>query len=155
MARKPQRAGNNTVSHAAKVFQGANDIPMIPMGFPQDNLEYSEVWATFVTARPADDWLPSDLVILARVVKTEIDIRKLDKQRDEEGFLVLNEKGTAQIENPLSRALDSLIRQQLAMVRSLHLTAGTSNPTEVRTAAKQNVQNKNDREALNDGLLAN
>ena len=154
MARKAQRAGNNSASHASQVFQGAGAVPPIPSGFPQDDLDFNEVWLAFTRARTADDWMPSDLLILGHVVKTEIDIRNLTKQRDEEGFVILNEKGTTQIENPLNRVLDTLTRQQMARIRSLSLTAGAVGIAEKRTAAKNDIKAKNDKDDLNDSLLA-
>ena len=153
MSRKPQRAGNNTVSHAAKVFQDAGRVPPVPKGFPQDDVEFNEVWLGFTRARIAEDWLPSDLMILAHVVKTEIDIRNLTKQRDEEGFVILNEKGTTQIEHPLNRVLDTLTRQQMARIRSLSLTAGAVGIAETRSAAKADVRAA-DAKADKDDLLA-
>jgi hypothetical protein len=154
MARKAQRAGNNSASHASQVFQGAGAVPPIPNGFPQDDLDYNEVWLAFTRARVVADWLPSDLIVLARIVQLEIDIRMLDKQRREEGFIILNEKGTTQIENPANRVIDTLTRQQLAMIRSLSLTAGAVGIAEARTAAKNDIKAKSDKDDLSDSLLA-
>ena len=154
MARKAQRAGNNSVSHAAQVFAGAGRVPSIPSGFPQDNPEFNEVWLGFTRARILEDWLPSDLMILAHVVKTEIDIRMLTKQRDEEGFVILNEKGTTQIVNPLNRVLDTLTRQQMARIRSLSLTAGAVGIAENRQAAKADLKAVETKSAMDDDLLA-
>ena len=154
MARKAQRAGNNTVSHAAQVFANAGRVPPIPNGFAQDDPEFSEVWVGFTRARIVEDWLPSDLMILAHVVKTEIDIRNLTKQRDDEGFVILNEKGTTQIEHPLNRVLDTLTRQQMARIRSLSLTAGAVGIAEARTAAKNDIGAVKAKDDLDDDLLA-
>ena len=154
MPRKAQRAGNNTVSHAAQVFANAGRVPPIPNGFAQDDPEFNEVWLGFTRARIAEDWLPSDLMILAHVVKTEIDIRNLTKQRDAEGFVILNEKGTTQIEHPLNRVLDTLTRQQMARIRSLSLTAGAIGIAENRSAAKADMKAANTKAAMDDDLLA-
>ena len=153
MARKAQRAGNNTAAHAAQVFSNAGRVPVIPNGFPKDDLEFNEVWLGFTRARIVEDWMPSDLMILAHVVKTEIDIRKLTKQRDDEGFVILNEKGTTQIENPLNRVLDTLTRQQMARIRSLSLTAGAVGTAENRQAAKADLKAVETKNGMDD-LLA-
>ena len=153
MARKAQRAGNNTATHAAQVFANAGRVPTVPNGFPQDDPQFNEVWLGFTRARIVEDWMPSDLIILAHVVKTEIDIRKLTAQRDDEGFVVLNEKGTTQIENPLNRVLDTLTRQQMARIRSLSLTAGAVGTAENRQAAKADMKASETKDAMDD-LLA-
>ena len=153
MARRDQRAGNNSISHAAQIFKDAGRVPAIPKGFPQDDPQFDQVWGEFTRARIAGDWLPSDLIILGHVVKTEIDIRQLTKQRDEEGFVILNEKGTTQIEHPLNRVLDTLTRQQMARIRSLSLTAGSVGVAETRAAAKADMNAAETKEGLDD-LLA-
>ena len=154
MARKAQRAGNNSATHAAQVFSNAGRVPPIPNGFPQDDPEFNEVWLGFTRARILEDWLPSDLMILGHVVKTEIDIRALTKQRDAEGFVILNEKGTTQIEHPLNRVLDTLTRQQMARIRSLSLTAGAVGVAENRQAAKADMKAVETKSAMDDDLLA-
>ena len=153
MPRRDQRAGNNSVSHATQVFQDAGRVPGIPKGFPQDDPEFKEIWKGFTRARILQDWLPSDLMILAHVVKTEIDIRALTEDRDKEGFVILNEKGTTKIENPLNRVLDTLTRQQMARIRSLSLTAGSVGVAETRAAAKADLNAAETKEGLDD-LLA-
>ena len=153
MTRKLQRAGNNTISHATQVFANAGRVPPIPNGFPQDHDEFNEVWLGFTRARILEDWLPSDLMILGHVVKTEIDIRRLTKQRDDEGFVILNEKGSTQIEHPLNRVLDTLTRQQMARIRSLSLTAGAIGIAENRSAAKADIKAAGAKASMDD-LLA-
>lgn len=153
MPRRAQRAGNNSVTHIAAVFQSSGRIPAIPAGFPQDDPLFNELWIGFTRARTYDDWLVSDLLILAHVVANEIEIRKLTKERNERGYIILNQRGT-EVENPLTRTIDVLTRQQMARIRSLSLTAGGNAVAQTRAAAKADVSAQTIKDEAGD-LLAN
>ena len=154
MPRKAQRAGNNTATHASQVFMTAGQVPVVPTGFNQDREGFAEVWVDYTRARTLEDWLPSDLRIMAKIVMAELDIRELSARRDAEGWTIENKRGT-EIENPVIRIIDVLTRQQLAMIRSLSLTAGAVGIAEKRTAAKNDIKAAQAKDELSDSLLAN
>ena len=142
MARKAQRAGNNTVSHASEIFSSSSEDIAVPEGFDIGRKGFMNLWCNFVQARARQDWLPSDLHFLARVVDLEIDIQEQTALRREEGFLVLNAKETAQVENPRNRVIESLIRMQLTIITKLSITAGASQATVIRGAATKALEGK-------------
>ena len=73
-----------------------------------------------VHARAKEDWRDMDLILLAKIVKMEADIRAAQVELDAASMMVENKRGT-QIPNPLISVIDTLERRQLAMIRSMLL----------------------------------
>ena len=67
-----------------------------------------------------EDWRDMDLILLAKIVKMEADIRAAQVELDAVGMMVENKRGT-QIPNPLISVIDTLERRQLAVIRSMSL----------------------------------
>ena len=59
-----------------------------------------------------------DLILLAKSVKMEADIRADQVELDIVGMMVENKRGT-QIPNPLISVIDTLERRQLDVIRSM------------------------------------
>ena len=123
MARKTRRD-----SEAGRV-QAAQDAaePIEPpdgVDLPTD--EHRKLWALFSRSRPRESWREFDLVLLGKVVGLEVQIRKNQRQLDDTGPVVENQRGTL-VENPLVRVVDTLQRQQLAVVRTLSLGVRSDN----------------------------
>jgi len=59
-----------------------------------------------------------DLILLAKIVKMEADIRAAQVELDTVGMMVKNKRGT-QIQNPLISVIDTLERRQLDVIRSM------------------------------------
>ena len=76
-----------------------------------------------------------DLILLAKVVKMEADIRTAQLELDAVGMMVANKRGT-QIPNPLISVIDTLERRQLAVIRSMSLNQTASNPRTINGTAK-------------------
>ena len=85
------------------------------------------IWNQFAKARAKDTWREFDLVLLSKIVKLEVDIRKHQEKLDASGPLIKNKRETL-VENPLLRVIDTLQRQQLAIIRSLSLNQTESDP---------------------------
>ena len=68
-----------------------------------------------------------DLILLAKIVKMEADIRAAQVELDTDGMMVENKCGT-QIPNPLISVIDTLERHQLAVIRSMSLNQTASDP---------------------------
>jgi hypothetical protein len=85
-----------------------------------------------------------DLILLGKVVRIEVDYRRHLNQLEQEGVVIQNNRGTP-VENPLGRVVDTLLRQQLAIIRSMSLTAM---PSDSRTVAAQAREENNAREVL-------
>ena len=105
-------------------------------------------------ARSKSDWRDMDLILLAKIVKMEADIRAGQVELDAVGMMVENKRGT-QISNPLISVTDTLERRQLAVIRSMSLNQTGSDPRTINGTAK--VEDKA-RAALKDvgvaGLIA-
>ena len=59
-----------------------------------------------------------ELILLAKIVKMEADIRAAQVELDAVGMMVENKRGT-QIPNPLISVFDTLERRQLDVIRSM------------------------------------
>jgi len=138
MARKAQRLGNNSIERQVAGFAGAvGDIPL-PEGVELRSDEERVIWRQFTRARAREDWRDLDLLLLAKVVRVEADIRKHQETLDRSGVLIRNKRETL-IENPLLRVIDTLQRQQMAIIRSMSLnSSGTDNRTIQAQAAVEN-----------------
>ena len=76
-----------------------------------------------------------DLILLAKIVRMEADIRTAQAELDEVGMMVENKRGTP-IPNPLLSVIDTLERRQLAVIRSMSLNQTASDPRTLNGLAK-------------------
>ena len=76
-----------------------------------------------------------DLILLAKIVKMEADIRTAQVELDTVGMMVENKRGT-QIPNPLISVIDTLERRQLAVIRSMSLNQTAHDPRSINGSAK-------------------
>jgi len=152
MAKK--RSDKNSVTAALGGFQGAIESVPLPQGVELRSDEEHVIWDQFTRARAREDWRDMDLLLLAKVVRMEADIRKHQETLDRSGVLIQNKRGTL-IANPLLAVIDTLQRQQMAVIRSMSLNQQASDPRTINGAAKAS----NDaRQTINgfsdDGLIA-
>ena len=146
MPRKTQRAGKNTVSRKAQAYSSIDGATQPPEGVDLKDDE-KVLWRQFTQARSAGDWRDFDLLLIAKMVKIEANIRKHQDVLDDAGPIIENKKGTP-VENPLLRVIDTLQRQQLALIRSMSLTQTSSDPRTLNAsgatdqAALNNIKNK-------------
>ena len=95
-----------------------------------------------------------DLILLAKIVKMEADIRAAQVELDAVGMMVENKRGT-QIPNPLISVIDTLEQRQLAVIRSMSLNQTAHDPRTINGTAKVKIEA---RAALKDvgvaGLIA-
>ena len=76
-----------------------------------------------------------DLILLAKIVKMEADIRTAQVELDTVGMMVENKRGT-QIPNPLISVIETLERRQLAVIRSMSLNQTAHDPRSINGSAK-------------------
>jgi len=124
MARKLR--SDSATSKANTFSQAQTPIP-VPQGIVLDGADEQMLWNQFSKTRSHDSWRDFDLVLLAKIVKLETKIRKYTKQLDEDGVVIESRLG-APMENPLCRITDVLLRQQLAIIRSIGLNQAKSPP---------------------------
>ena len=149
-----KRSDKNSVTAALGGFKGAMDSVPLPQGVELRSDEEKVIWEQFTRARAREDWRDMDLLLLAKVVRMEADIRGYQSQVQIQGSIVENQRGT-QIPNPLLAIIDTVERRQLAVIRSMSLNQQASDPRTLNGSAK-NVSNA--RAAVDDasanGLIA-
>ena len=152
MAGRKSRSDSTTA--AVQGFTGAIDSVPMPQGVELRSDEERVIWDQFTRARAREDWRDMDLLLLAKVVRMEADIRKHQEDVDAQGWIVENQRGT-QIPNPLVAIIDTIERRQMAVIRSMSLNQQANDPRTVNGKAKQNTQSRNTIDALSgSGLIA-
>ena len=130
---KKRRSRSDSVETQVQNLNG-REIPL-PPGVELRSDEENIIWSQFTRARAYSDWREFDLVLLAKVVRLEADIRKYQIMLDRSGPLVKNKRETL-IENPILRVIDTLQRQQLAIIRSMSLNQQASDPRTLNASGR-------------------
>ena len=130
-----RRSDKNSTSAALAGFQGVIDPIPLPEGVTLRSDDEQVIWNQFTRARNREDWRDMDLILLAKVVRMEADIRNIQADIDIQGVTVENKRGTV-IPNPLLAVVDTLERRQLAVIRSMSLNQTASDPRTINGAAK-------------------
>jgi hypothetical protein len=76
-----------------------------------------------------------DLLLLAKVVRMEADIRQHQETLDKSGVLIQNKRGTL-VPNPLLSVVDTLERRQMAVIRSMSLNQLASDPRTINATGQ-------------------
>lgn len=152
MAAKKQQLGRNSTVNVVKLVSDLAEQVALPSGVILRNEAEMVIWQQFTHARAREGWRDFDLLIVAKAVRLEADIRKYQQTLDAEGAVVTNDRGTP-IVNPFMTVIDSLQRQQLALIRSLSLNQTGQDP---RTLNGQGKEQSKLRGAINsfDDLIA-
>lgn len=149
-----KRSDKNSTTAAVQGFTGAIEGVPMPQGVELRSDEEIVIWGQFTRARAREDWRDMDLLLLAKVVRMEADIRKHQETLDRSGVLIQNKRGTL-VANPLLAVIDTLERRQMAVIRSMSLNQMASDPRTINGAAKAAGQSANIFEAMaGDGLIA-
>ena len=130
-----RRSDKNSVTAAVDGFQGAIQSVPLPDGVELRSDEELVIWEQFTRARAREDWRDMDLLLLAKVVRLEADIRKHQGTLARTSVLIENNRGTV-IPNPLLSVVDTLERRQMAVIRSMSLNQTASDPRTINGAAK-------------------
>ena len=146
-----RRSDKNSVSAQTQGFQGSLESVPMPEGVHLRSEEEVIIWGQFTRARAREDWRDMDLLLLAKVVKMEADIRKHQETLDRSGVLIQNKRGTF-VPNPLIAVIDTLERRQLAVIRSMSLNQQASDPRTLN--GKPSSSGGNVVDLLSDGLIA-
>jgi hypothetical protein len=152
MATKPQRPGKNSIHQVVKLASELSEQVALPEGVSLRDDAEMVIWGQFTRARTREGWRDFDLLIVAKSVRLEADIRKYQGLLDRSGPIIVNERGT-KVPNPFFAIIDNLQRQQLALIRSLSLNQQTQDP---RTLNGQGQEQARLGRALNsfDDLIA-
>ena len=130
-----RRLRSDSITSESKGFRDGVTIPL-PSGVDLASDDERTLWNQFTKTRAAADWRDFDLVLLAKIVKLESNMRRHQLMIDKSGPLINNKRGTL-VENPLLRVVDTLQRQQLALIRSMSLNQTDSDPRTLNAAGKK------------------
>ena len=131
-----KRSDKNSATSAVAGFAGViDDVILPPAGVELRNQNEHLIWSQFTRARAKSDWRDMDLIVLAKIVRMEADIRTAQAELDVVGMMVENKRGT-QIPNPMISVIDTLERRQLAVIRSMSLNQTASDPRTLNGTAK-------------------
>ena len=131
-----KRTDKNSATAAVTGFAGVTDDAILPPAGVELRSEKEHlIWSQFTRARARSDWRDMDLILLAKIVKMEADIRAAQIELDAMGMMVENKRGTP-IPNPLLSVIDTLERRQLAVIRSMSLNQTASDPRTINGSAK-------------------
>ena len=118
MATKRQGSGKNTNSNVLQLVSQLAATVALPEGVVLRDAKDMEIWSQFTRARPLDAWRDLDLVILAKAVKLEADIRKYQEKLDSTAVLMRDPTGKMII-NPLMNIIERLQAQQYSAFRAI------------------------------------
>lgn len=147
-----KRSDKNSVTAALGGFKGAMESVPIPQGVELRSDEELIIWDQFTRARAREDWRDMDLLLLAKVVRMEADIRKHQETLDRSGVLIQNKRGTL-VANPLLAVIDTLERRQMAVIRSMSLNQQASDPRTINGAARTVGDARNTMQSFSDDDL--
>ena len=149
-----KRSDKNSVTAALGGFKGAIESVPLPQGVELRSDDELIIWGQFTRARAREDWRDMDLILLAKVVRMEADIRQHQAAVETQGVIIENQRGTP-IPNPLLAIIDTVERRQLTVIRSMSLNQQASDPRTLNGNAK-NVSKARTAIADNsdDGLIA-
>ena len=135
------RTDKNSTTAAVAGFQGPMGSVPLPEGVLLRSDEEHVIWGQFTRARAREDWRDMDLLLLAKVVRMEADIRSHQETLDRSGVLIQNKRGTL-VANPLITIIDTLERRQLAVIRSMSLNQMASDPRTINSTARTQIDAK-------------
>ena len=148
----PRKTRSDSAAGAVDTFANLATSVAAPLGITLDDEQENIIWEQFTKTRAPDAWREFDLVLLSKIVKIEAKIRKHQKELDSMGAIIENQRGTP-IENPLFRVIDTLTRQQMAVIRSMSLNQTESHPRTLNATGQKASAAKNVIEALDDDLI--
>ena len=148
------RLDKNSITQTVSGFQGSIASVNIPEGVSLSTKAEVILWEQLTRVRSVEDWRDVDLLVVAKIVKTEVDMRKHQETLDKSGVLIKNNKN-ALVANPLIAVIDTLQRQQLSLIRSISLNQQASDPRTLNGRASGNNANRDfiKNQGI-DGLLA-
>ena len=94
MAAKKQQLGRNSAANVVRLVSELSEQVGLPAGVILRNDAEMVIWKQFTHARAREGWRDFDLLIVAKAVRLETDIRKYQQTLDSEGAIVTNERGT-------------------------------------------------------------
>ena len=131
-----KRSDKISATSAVAGFVGAiNDSIPLPAGVELRSEAELIIWHQFTRARARSDWRDMGLIVLAKSVKMEADMRTAWIELDAMGMMIKIKRGTP-IPNPLLSVINTLERHHLAVIRSMSLNQTASDPRTINGSTK-------------------
>jgi hypothetical protein len=137
-----RKTRTDSVDGDIQAFQNAQEKIALPEGVILRDEQEQVIWDQFTKTRTKSAWRDFDLVLLAKAVRLEADIRKIQLTLDKSGPVIKNKRETL-VENPLLRVVDTLQRQQLAIIRSMSLNQTDTDPRTLNADGMKNQDTAN------------
>lgn len=149
-----KRTRSDSVTAAVRAAQVAASEQIEPPAHVMLRGADRPFWDAIVSARARDSWNTSDLENAANLARCKSDIERVQREIDEEGDTLTNDRGTVVL-NPKHSLLEVLSRRAMALSRMLHVhaeaTVGESRDQGKKLAAEK--QAKGARGAADDDLI--
>ena len=133
MPSKTQRKGSNSPERHVEMYRVADMEIDIPPGFESDSDEFRYLWHMFISSRPRLEWLPGDLIVLARYCEAECELREQRRLMKEEGLLLdgghQGPKG-----NPRVRYINLLLTEMDKLRKAINLHPSSTHVSQGRAA---------------------
>lgn len=131
-----RRSRSDSTEARVAAFQGQDEEVPVPAGITLDDYEEIILWRQFTSARRKVDWRDYDLIIVSKMVKLEMEIRRLNKIVAREGATVEDRFG-GEKENPALTARKTLQAQQLQLGGHISLGLGGKNAASRNDGARR------------------
>ena len=150
-----RRARSDSAASAVKAMLNAAKDDLRPPGHVTLRDGDEPFWVNVVRARARDEWTEADLVVAAQLARCLHDIEKEQTVLDQEGTVVVNDKGT-QIVNPRVSVLEQFARREMALMRTLRMGGYTPDKqtANLNAARKTERVSRNVKAELENELLA-
>lgn len=138
----PKKTRSDTLTNEIQTFANiAKGVIQPPSHINLRDEDYP-FWESIVCARARETWSNVDLENAANLARCKSDIERLQKEINDEGDVLVNQKGT-QIVNPKHALLETLSRRAMAISRMLHVhaeaTVGKSEDARNKLAKEREV----------------
>jgi hypothetical protein len=120
-----KKAPSNTVQSVVQAAQAAAQGDLEPPEHVRLRENDRPYWIAVVRARARQEWNEADLVNAGNMARAMADIERIQRELDEEGDILVNERGT-QVVNPKHTLIEQLSRRIMALQRLLGMQAVTS-----------------------------
>lgn len=150
-----RRARSDSAASAVKAMLNAAKADLRPPGHVTLREGDEPFWINVVRARARDEWTEADLVVAAQLARCLHDIEKEQAVLDQEGTVVVNDRGT-QIVNPRVSVLEQFARREMALMRTLRMGGYTPDKqtANLNAARKTERVSRNVKAELENELLA-
>lgn len=147
----PRKNRSDSISSIVKRKAAVGESIEPPEGITITGKEHQALWDQYTSARDHETWRQMDLLLIAKIVDKELDIRKHKELLDRTSVLIENKRGTM-VMNPLINVIDIYERAQLSIIRSLSLGVHAGDARSMNNTG-QKAQDLQDKQEIRNGNI--